>query len=293
MTKLSENADQTPNAGVAAAGDDELEGGSMPFLEHLRDLSLRLRNAMIAFIVAFGVCWYFSEQIYDWLMVPLQHAWASNPKLAGVDMAVHFGALLEPFWVYMSVALWAGIFLSSPFSFYQLWQFIAPGLYKRERNIGVGFAASSALLFCAGGAFCYYLVLTPMYSYFLSFASAERIPTLFMTEYLDLTRNMMLGFGAIFELPVLIIVLAAIGIVTHRGLWKFNRWFVILSFIIGAVLTPSPDVVTQSLMALPMIALYNLAIIGAYLITKGRERRRAAEGLEPDDLRDEDNDGDA
>lgn len=266
---------------TADSPEEEQEGG-MPFLEHLRELSVRLRNAMISFAVAFGVCWYFSEDIYRWLLVPLQTAWHNNPKLAG-DAQMHFGALLEPFWVYMSVALWAGIFVSSPFSFYQLWKFIAPGLYKRERNIGIGFAVASAFFFCAGAAFCYYLVLDTMYAYFLSFADASRVPTLFMTEYLDLTRNMMLGFGAIFELPVFIVVLSALGLVTHRSLWKFNRWFVILAFIIGAILTPSPDVVTQCLMAFPMIALYNLAIVGAYVITKGRERRAAAEGIDSDD----------
>ncbi|MBK9071785.1 MAG: twin-arginine translocase subunit TatC [Myxococcales bacterium] len=255
---------------------DELADGGMPFLEHLRELSGRLRNAMIAFLLAFGACWYFSEEIYAWLMVPLQNAWAASPNLTE-PMEMHFAALLEPFWVYMSVALWAGIFVSSPFTFYQLWSFIAPGLYKRERNIGIAFAIASAGFFCAGAAFCYYLVLDPMYGYFLSFAVPGRTPTLFMTQYLDLTRNMMLGFGAIFELPIFIMVLAALGLVTHRSLWKFNRWFVILAFIIGAILTPSPDVVTQCLMAFPMIALYNVAIIGAYFITKGRERKAAAE----------------
>jgi sec-independent protein translocase protein TatC len=253
----------------------ELEAGRMPFVEHLRELRDRVRNAAIAFAGAFVLCWVFADQIYDWIKQPLFHAWKTNGKILGPDATLVFGSVTEPFWVYMSVALWAGIFVASPFIFNQLWKFIAPGLYKRERKFGVIFAVASALFFASGALFCYYFVLEQLYAFLLGYAGAELHPMLSMREYLDFTRSMMLAFGGVFELPVLIFFLSLAGIVTHRGLWKFNRWFVVIAFVIGAILTPSPDVVSQLLMALPMIVLYNLSILVAYAVVKKRERAQA------------------
>jgi len=153
----------------------------------------------------------------------------------------------------VSIGLWAGVFVASPFIFYQLWKFIAPGLYKRERRIAMAFGGFSAIFFISGALFCYYFVLGNLYHFLLSYSTEELKPMIVMGEYLDLTRDMMLAFGAVFELPLLILFLSMIGLVTHRGLWKFNRWFVVIAFIIGAILTPSPDVVSQIMMAMPMI----------------------------------------
>ena len=258
----------------AATRDEELDEGRMPFLEHLQELRLRLRNASLVFMVAVVACWFWSKEIYAWLRVPLEDAWAANPKL-GPHAVMQFRSVVEPFWVYVSVALWAGVFVSSPAIFYQLWKFIAPGLYKRERRIGIVFALVSAVFFVGGAAFCYYLVLARMFTYLLAYADPSTQPALMLSEYFELTRNLMLAFGAVFELPLLIYFLAAVGLVTHRGLWKFNRWFIVLAFIIGAILTPSPDVVSQVMMALPMIALYNLSILVAYFVTRRRERAAA------------------
>jgi sec-independent protein translocase protein TatC len=184
----------------------------------------------------------------------------------------------------MSVAMWAGVFVASPFIFHQIWRFIAPGLYKRERRVGVVFAVCSAVMFVGGALFCYYFVLGNLYTFLLGYAGENTQPALFMGEYLDLTRDMMLAFGAVFELPMLIFFLARVGLVTHRGLWKFNRWFIVVAFIVGAILTPSPDVVSQILMATPMIALYNFSIIVAYFVTRGREKRAAAEAARDAEL---------
>jgi len=253
----------------------ELEESRMPFLAHLRELRDRVRNAAIFFVLAFGICFYYAEQIYDWLEVPIADAWASNAKLKAVPFQMHFATLTEPFWVNMSIALWAGIFVASPFIFYQLWKFIAPGLYKRERKITIGFAGFSAVFFTGGALFCYHFVLGRIYEFLLGYASKDTTPTLMLQGYLDLSRDMMLAFGAVFELPLLILFLSMIGMVTHRGLWKFNRWFVVIAFIVGAILTPSPDVVSQILMATPMIALYNVSIVISYIVTRKRERADA------------------
>ncbi len=265
-------------------GAAELESGRMPFLAHLRELRDRVRNAAIFFLLAFIGCFYFSKEIYAWLRAPLYNVW--DVKKLGVPHVV-FGKLTEPFWVDMSIALWAGIFAASPFIFHQLWKFIAPGLYKRERRITVSFAVFSAVFFCGGAAFCYYFVLENLYSFLLGYGSKDVTPMLMMQDYLDLTRDMMLAFGAVFELPLLIYFLSLVGLVTHRGLWKFNRWFVVIAFVVGAILTPSPDVVSQIMMAGPMIILYNFSIVLSWRVTIARERKEAALGGPPKPADDE------
>jgi sec-independent protein translocase protein TatC len=253
--------------------ESELEGGRMPFLQHLAELRNRVRNAAIYFMIAFVVCWYFSSAIYEWLRTPMCHQWDTT-KLGACTQV--FTQLTEPFWVQMSIGMWAGIFVSSPFIFYQLWRFIAPGLYKRERRVTIGFAVCSAVFFITGALFCYYFVLENLYGYLLSYGSNDLKPMIAMRDYLDLSRDMMLAFGAVFELPLLIYFLALVGIVTHRSLWRFNRWFIVLAFIVGAILTPSPDVVSQIMMATPMIVLYNLSILLAWRVTNKREAKDVA-----------------
>ncbi len=283
----------SPDGSLAPAGEDELESGRMPFLSHLAELRDRVRNAAIAFMLAFGVCWFFAKDIFAWLRQPLFDIWYRHCDVAesvgcvgqglvkagtswGPPQMIYTG-LTQPFWVDMSIGLWAGVFVASPFIFHQLWSFIAPGLYKRERRLGISFAFFSAIFFVSGALFCFYFVLPNLYDFLLSYntATVKSLPNL--QDYLDLTRDSMLAFGAVFELPLLIYFLALAGIVTHRGLWKFNRWFVVIAFVIGAILTPSPDPYTQTLMALPMILLYNFSIVLAWRVTLRRERREAAQ----------------
>ena len=264
--KASDEADEPPKDG------SELEHSRMPFLSHLRELRDRVRNAAIFFILGFVICFYFADHIYDWLKLPLFNTW--DTKALGPPHIV-FGKLTEPFWVNMSIALWAGIFVSSPFIFYQLWKFIAPGLYKKERRITVAFAVFSAVFFVGGALFCYRFVLENLYGFLLSYGEADQKPMLMMQDYLDLTRDMMLAFGAVFELPLLIMFLSMVGMVTHRGLWKFNRWFIVIAFVVGAILTPSPDVVSQIMMAAPMILLYNMSILLSWYVTAKREKRES------------------
>ena len=269
MAKATARRQDDDDEDEQAAPADDLEDSRMPFIEHLRELRDRVRKAGIFFMAAFGLCWYFSTQIFQWLEGPLRGAW-DEAKLG--PFKTNYKALTEPFWVSMSIGLWAGIFVASPFIFYQLWKFIAPGLYKRERKITVLFSVCSALFFVSGALFCYYFVLDRLYSFLLSYSTEDLQPMIVMGEYLDLTRDMMLAFGAVFELPLLILFLAMVGLVTHRGLWKFNRWFVVIAFVVGAILTPSPDVVSQLMMATPMIVLYNLSIVLAWFVTRRREK---------------------
>jgi sec-independent protein translocase protein TatC len=271
--------------------EKELEGGRMPFLQHLVELRDRLRNAAIAFILAFLVCWYFSSDIFEWLRAPLFDIWNQHCNVGEYPTCLAHGlspgeswgppkliytVLTQPFWVGMSIGLWAGIFVASPFIFYQLWRFIAPGLYKKERRLTITFACTSAVFFVTGALFCFYFALPKLFDFLLSYNSTDLQALPNISEYLDITRDMMLAFGAIFELPLLIYFLAMVGLVTHRGLWKFSRWFIVLAFIIGAVLTPGPDVVSQFLMATPMIVLYNISILFAWRVTVRRERKMKA-----------------
>ncbi len=269
----------------------ELEGGRMPFLMHLVELRDRLRNAAIAFVLAFLVSWYFAEGIFKWLRQPLFDIWyqhCTKSVVIGTELCIGkgikpemdwgppkliFTSLTQPFWVDMSVGLWAGIFIASPVVFYQLWKFIAPGLYKKERRMGVAFAAFSAVFFVAGALFCFYFALPRLYEFFLGYNSATLISLPTMQEYLDITRDSMLAFGAIFEMPLLIYFLAMVGLVTHRSLWKFSRYFIVIAFVVGAVLTPGPDVISQFMMATPMIVLYNISILFAWRVTKRREAK--------------------
>jgi sec-independent protein translocase protein TatC len=267
--------------------EQELEEGRMPFVEHLRELRVRLRNASIAFAIAVIACFVFAGRIYDWLRVPFDLGWAANAKKLGDTPEMYFSSPVTPVFVDMSVALWAGIFVASPIIFHQLWRFIAPGLYARERRTGMWFAIFSAICFVSGALFCYYVTLEPMYQFLLSYPREGVKPTIFVDQYFDLTRDMMLAFGAVFEMPMLIYFLSAVGLVTHRTLWKFNRWFVVVAFVIGAILTPSTDPISQCLMAAPMIVLYNLSIGIAWFNTRRREKRAAAEGAAPDDAPDE------
>ena len=278
-------------------GPDEadLEGGRMPFLQHLVELRLRLRNAAIAFFLAFLVCWYYAADIFAWLRQPLFDIWvqhcehtAQTPQCVGHGLAsinnwgppkLIYTGLTQPFWVDMSVGMWAGIFVASPLIFFQIWRFIAPGLYKKERRIAVSFAVISAVCFSIGALFCYYFALPQLYNFLLHYNTRDVQSLPNIQEYLDLTRASMLGFGVVFELPLIIYFIALIGLVTHRGLWKFGRYWVVLAFTIGAVLTPGPDVVSQFLMSTPLVLLYFVAIIPAWLVTRRREKKAELERL--------------
>src|SRR5882762_5223163 len=157
----------------------ELEDGRMPFLQHLTELRDRVRNAALYFALAFLVCWYFATDIFRWLREPLLNIWLQHtgpnvPKDLdwGPPKMIYTG-LTQPFWVDMSIGLWAGLFLASPFIFYQVWKFIAPGLYKRERKLGVAFAVFSGVSFVAGALFCFYVALPRLYNFLLSYNTRD------------------------------------------------------------------------------------------------------------------------
>jgi len=169
-----------------------------------------------------------------------------------------------------------GLVLSLPIMLYQLWSFIAPGLYSREKRLALPFVGSSCLLFAAGGYFCWRLVFPMAFQYLLGFAgpvgNLQVTPTVMIDEYIDFCMRMLIAFGVVFELPVLVMFLSIAGLVTHKHLIKFARYFVVIAFVIAAVITP-PDIASQFLLAIPLCLLYVISIGIAWIFSRGREKQ--------------------
>jgi len=254
--------------GVPAEEPDEDESGKMSFLEHLDELRKRLVRIVTYIGIGFLATFYFHERIYQFLSVPARKSLPTGTNLV-------FTKITQPFSVYIWVSVVAGIFLTSPFILYEVWKFIAPGLYRKEKRFIVPFLVSSVFLFVAGGAFCYYIVLPRAYTFLISFGK-DFTPMLTIDEYLDITLTMMLGFGAMFEMPVIIGFLSVFGLVTAGFLWRKFKYSIVIIFIIAAVLSPTPDAMNQCIYAAPMIVLYLISIVVAAIFGW----RRKKQGLE-------------
>ena len=229
----------------------------MPLTAHLEELRWRIVRALIAVGVAFGVCYGFSERIFVFLIHPLAALRPDEALIIGTGVT-------EAFFTKLKVAVIAGIFVASPIIFYQLWKFIAPGLYEREKRVALPFSVAASAFFIAGAAFCYWFVFPVAYRFFLEeFVSIRVAPQIRISEYLAFASRMLLAFGATFELPVVTFFLARIGLVTHRHLIAWARYAIVVIFIVAAVLTPGPDVASQLLMAAPLLVLYAVSIVVA------------------------------
>ncbi len=236
------------------APDDEEENGSakMTFLEHLDELRKRLIRIIIYVGVGFFACVYFCKTIFNFLSVPLKRSLPPGTGLA-------FTNVIDPFSLYMKVSILAGIFLTAPLCLYEVWKFIAPGLYRREKKYVVPFMVSSVFLFLTGATFCYLVVLPQTFSFLIKLGS-DFTPVIKIDEYLDLTNMMLLGFGLIFEMPVIVAFLSIFGLVTAKFLltkWKFA---VIGIVVLAAVLSPTGDAFNLMIWSAPMFALYVVSI---------------------------------
>jgi sec-independent protein translocase protein TatC len=199
--------------------------------------------------------------------------------LQGTVPTINFASPTEPFWVYTKLAMYGALLISSPLIFWELWKFVAPGLYKKEKRMALGLTTATALCFIGGALFGYFVLCTPALTYMLSFAETigafKLQPTIMMDEVIGFMTAMLLGTGVAFELPVVMAVLGWLGLVKARQLWRFNKYALILSTVVGGVLTPGPDVLSQVLMAGPLFALYNVSIIIVWLIERGARERLA------------------
>jgi len=232
----------------------------MPFTDHLEELRNRLIRCFIAVGIGFSISYFFKEEIFDFLMKPLLQVMPSDNKLI-------YTGLPEAFFTYLKVSFLSGILVAVPVILYELWMFIAPGLYKKEKTILMPIVFLSSFFFIGGALFGYFVVFPFGFKFFLSFSSdsIKALPS--MREYLSFSSKMLLAFGFVFELPLFITVMARMGLITVDFLKK-NRKYALLLFFTGAAIITPPDVVTQIMMALPLMLLYEISIIGAKIFKK-------------------------
>jgi sec-independent protein translocase protein TatC len=241
----------------------------MPLTAHLEELRWRIVRALVALGIAFGACYWFSDRLFAFLLMPLAQLRPGETTVIGTGVA-------EAFFTKLKVSFIAAIFFASPVIFHQAWRFVAPGLYESERRLALPFAAAASFFFVLGAGFCYALVFPVGFRFFLDeYVSIGVAPQLRISEYLSFTSRMLLAFGVTFELPVVAFFLARLGVLTHRHLIGWARYAILVVFIVAAVLTPGPDVASQLLMAVPLLALYAASIGVAYFAAP-----RAAEAAE-------------
>ncbi len=231
----------------------------MSLVEHLAELRTCLIVSVITVVAGFIISFYFSEN----LLKVMTDLISSDQKHSFV-----FISPAEALWTNFKIAIFAGVFLALPVILFQLWRFVSPGFYENERKYALPFLIIGIVSFVIGILFCYFVVLRYALNFLFTYKTSDLTPMISIGAYLDFVMKFMLAFGLIFELPIVIIFLTKIGILTTQFLTKNRKYAVLVNFIVAAILTPTPDVFNQLLMAVPLIALYELGIIGAKIFCK-------------------------
>lgn len=237
---------------------------SMPFLEHLGELRKRIVWSLASIIVGLAIALAFTERLMKFLRRPFDQA-VPGHKLV-------FLAPAEAFWVYMKVALLAGVVLAMPMVLYQIWAFVAPGLYSHEKRYAAPFVIVGSLFFLLGAAFAQLVVIPFAMRFLVTFPGPDLAPMISIGSYTDFVLKFTVAFGIVFELPVAITLASRMGLVTPQMLAKNRKYAILINFVIAAALTPTPDIVNQALMAGPLVVLYELGIVAARLFGKRPQR---------------------
>ncbi len=250
----------------------EQEKDTMPtmgFLDHLEELRTRIMRSVIAVAIGAGACWGYRERIYDVMQKPIMDALRHQ----GLPEKLVYTNPVDPFNLYLKIAMLAGLFLTSPFVLYQVWMFISPGLYRNEKRYVMPFMASTITLFTLGGYFGYRIAYPRALDFFVKF-NGQFMPMITVGEYTSLFLSIVLGMGLIFEMPILVFFLAFLGIMTPRFMITNFRYAILIIFVIAAIVTPTPDVINMCVFAAPMLALYAISIGVAYLVHPDQRRAR-------------------
>lgn len=237
-----------------------MEDEKMPVTDHLEELRARIIKCFVAIVVGFFISFTFSQQLFDFLTYPLVKAMPEGGKLI-------YTSLQEAFVTYMKIAFFAGIFMAAPVIFYQIWKFVIPGLYEKERTYVVPFVIMACIFFIMGASFAFFVAFPVAFTFFLSFAN-DRIQALpSMKEYLSLCMSLIIAFGITFELPVVMFFLARMGLVDHTKLKKYRKYALLIISTAAAFLTP-PDVLSMILLIIPLYFLYEISILVVYFTRK-------------------------
>lgn len=256
--------------------EDEKESmPTMGFLDHLEELRRRIVYSIAAVAVGFCACWWKVEKIYDIMQRPIMDALKAN----GLSEKLVYLNPTEPFNLYLKIAALAGLFLTSPFVLYQVWMFISPGLYRKEKKYVVPFMVSTITLFACGGLFGYKIVYPAALNFLINFGKQFQ-PMITIGEYTQLFLSIILGMGLIFEMPILVFFLSLMGIISAGFMLKNFRYSILVIFILAAIVTPTTDILNMCIFAAPMIALYAVSIGVAWLVhptqrAKRREKQAA------------------
>jgi sec-independent protein translocase protein TatC len=269
---MTEPAKQLPAPDAASEPEGDVR---QSFFDHLNELRKRLIRAVLGVAVGMALVGAFCERIFRWVMLPVIRSLPENQQ------ALHYTSYIEPFMVYLKVALYGGIFAATPYVLFQVWLFVAPGLYKRERKVVLPFLASGTLLFYGGAAFCYFFVMPAAFPALAAIAGPDMKPILTMTEQLSLVLAMLLGFGIVFEVPVVIAFLSMVGLVSAEFLSKYRRHAIVANVALAAVITPTGDPFNLALMAVPMVVFYEIGIILARILGKKKPPDDAATSAAP------------